>query len=266
MSAFILLSPNSSTGYTDELRAKHRQHLLELNQKPDNAGVKTAAESSQSRLRIAIGKHRKSVAALAPQIPVEPLADEDPLHEAELILPSSLSLVDRTEYGWAQMAGVELKLRIGLIYDILQALKKALAVKSYLSRQSKQPSNKAHQTRSMSQVTEAAKKVDYLKKAYRRCFKTLLSLGPSTLELGNLQELKEEDVQMLSSWLEEERYKKASTLPGQGPSDGTSRELPWIWRISPIAVEPGEDVSEAVEKWNKEGMWLPPEARLSLSN
>lgn len=223
-----------------------------MSKAPNNSQLKSAAESSQRRLRIAIEKHRKAVTAIAPQIPMEPLAEEEPLHELTLILPSTLAVEEREEFGLQQLSNMEKKLRLGLLYDILDALKKALAVKSYLSRLSREPANKSLQTRAMSQVSKSATKVADLKRVYRRCFSALLSLGPSASELGNLQELKEEDLVMLSSWMEEKRYEKESTLPGRGAKEG-ERALPWIWRITPIVLAPGEEMSEALKRYNREG-------------
>lgn len=164
-----------------------------------------------------------------------------------LTLPSAFNSSQRTALGLTMLATIETKLRIGNGHDILEKLRKALGLRSFLTRNARnQKAGYKGYTRSQAEIRRAQSIVKQWGHAYRRNWAALVALDISGPILRGLEELKSDDLKLLGVWLEDEQYRNPTG------------SLPWIWRVSPLVREGDDAVDDdelatMVADWNEEG-------------
>lgn len=167
------------------------------------------------------------------------------IQDIRVIFPSSFrDSGARLDLGLRNMEEWETALRIGHGHDLLVKLRGALGVKSYLSKhQTSNARGYAETGRVGSARTRAGNNVKLIAKLYRVNWAALVTLGMTDPEkLKGLQPLQDADLAMLSSWLEEGRYR-------------TREALPWVWKLESLVNNNvnSEDVADRIRAWNTEG-------------
>lgn len=164
-----------------------------------------------------------------------------------LTLPSAFTASQRMALDLNMLAAVETKLRIGNGHDILEKLRKALGLRSFLTRSARnQRAGYKGYTRSQAEIRRAQSIVKQWGHAYRRNWAALVALDVTGPILRGLQELKSDDLKLLGAWLEDEQYRNPTA------------NLPWIWRVSPLVREEDnamddDELAAMVADWNEEG-------------
>lgn len=182
------------------------------------------------------------------------------LWAASLILPSSFTRAQRETLGLQELGSIESELRIGHGHDILEKVRKALSIRSFLSKRARMRTNYRTHTRSQEEIHRSQIIVRQWAEIYRKNFKALVKLEISGPILRGLQELKDGDLTMLSAWMDNEQYWDPSS------------SLPWIWKVSPLMEDHSDNqpdtdkVTELVASWNYEGANLSDFLLLSSCN
>lgn len=127
-------------------------------------------------------------------------------HKDPIIVPSRLSPRQQQTYGLQRLAKQEKQLRIGQAFDALVQLRKALGVRSFLTRHARKSNSYNITTRAQETLKRAELTVKQWAAAYRHCWDALVRLEASDSELKGLRALNQEDLVLLSTWLEEEKY------------------------------------------------------------
>lgn len=168
---------------------------------------------------------------------------------ARITLPSSFTPSQRHALGLEWLAEIEIKLRIGHGHDILDSLRKALGLRSFLTRHSRQQrvGYKGY-TRSQNEIRRAQSIVKQWGHTYRRNWAALVALEVEGPILRGLQELKSDDLKLLGAWLEDEQYRNPTA------------NLPWIWRVSALSAvgkqQDDDEIATMVADWNEEGTYF----------
>lgn len=242
----------SISGPSNELvpRIKYKHLVKEIGSDPERGpmakvlAMKTKLQSALQDHYTAIGRLCPALAALVDLTPDEP-------HLDGVLLPSTLTEQQRVECALDRPARVEMEMRIGHAYDCLDAIRKALSLRSFLSRHTKRANGHVMTTKSMESIRRANHKVQTYAQAYRKTFTALKALGTRDPRMSCLRELEPPDLVMLATWLEEGKYS----------SREEQSRLPWIWTMAPLYEEgevgagPNEDIAGRVNQWNQEG-WL----------
>lgn len=166
---------------------------------------------------------------------------------ATVTLPSSLAGLARTRLGLDSLACAEVEIRIGHAFDCLESLRRALGVRSFLTRHAKKARGYEKSTREQAAIKKSEGTVKTYTHAYRKTWSALSNLNVPAHRLGNLRALAEADLIMLSTWLEEEQYRSRNAV------------LPWIWEVAsmPSGLDDGErEMAERVSEWQDEGEHL----------
>lgn len=223
------------------IRAKYIQLLA---QQPSNEleHLKQAyllkLKSQKTKLEVGIKFHYQSLEKLAPLIPASYLAPKAP-HKDPITLPSNFDPDKWSKYGLVHLVTIEQKLRIGQAFDCLEKLKKALGVRSFLTRHARKSNGYTVATRAQETLRRAEVTVKQWAAAYRRVWGALMELETPASKLRGLRPLLDTDLVLLSSWLEEEKYRDRGTT------------LPWIWALLPLKDR--DDIERSVSEWSEEG-------------
>ncbi|KAG8919084.1 hypothetical protein FRC02_001929 [Tulasnella sp. 418] len=228
-----------------------RTHLVNQGLSPsEEAKLKVAATALQKR----IDKHYHLLRNFAPSIPAELLQAGDEVNSSAIVLPSSLSDARRLAFGLEPLTQVEVELRVGHLHDILEKLRRALGSRSYLSRHSGSARGYKLSTRAQESIRDAELVVKQRGRGYKYAWDALVKLiGEKKAAAMGLQPLHDDDLVMLSSWLEDARYTKKES------------RLPWIWTMAPfnnsktnIEVEQlsQDELGKRVDEWNCEAARL----------
>lgn len=223
------------------------------NKEKGGAPIKPAAIKAIGRskelLKTSLSDHNRAMLILAPSL--QNVGDspqsrkKTSLWSVQILLPSSFSKTQRENLGLAALAKMEAGLRVGHGHDVLEKLRKALGVKSFLAKRANDRTNYRYHTRSEGEVRRAQSIVNQWASIYRKNWDGLTSLDVRGPVLKGLQELKKEDQVLLGAWLEDEQYARPSTA------------LPWIWKVSPLLASEKDlsdgKVAELVSSWNEEG-------------
>jgi len=189
----------------------------------------------------------------------EPL-ESDPSPEKQVLrLPSDYSRDSYERLGLLVLANTEALLRVAQCHDAIKKLRSALGLKSFMI-QGKYTSGGGQRslTRSESDIGKAQKQVDKWKDVYRRAWGALGKLRGEGHEdsTGMLRRLEDDDLVMLSQWMEDHRYwrEEGEAAEARAGQRGEGRRtLPWIWKNEfPIHMS-GDTLDEAVEKWRTDG-------------
>jgi len=173
---------------------------------------------------------------------------QDEAHVDPILLPSRLNPQEWQVYQMDRMTSLEMKLRLGHAFDLVLQARRALTVKSWVSRESWRATGGTTMTRSIASISRAEEKVQIIHKAYNANHHALVALQCTDLLMSHLRDMRESDVTMLSKWLEDELYK----------SKDRRECLPWIWTLAPLAT--GEDMQQddglaaRFVEWNQEGI------------
>lgn len=135
---------------------------------------------------------------------------------------------------------------MGIAHDILEKVRRSLAVRSYIQRSTRRALGYKGLKKSTQSLRRARLSLAKFTKRYRtnwEAMQRLINSAPFALyDLGGLQPIDEKDLCMLSRWKEADRH------------DATS-DLPWIWKVSGFhATTLGADPSE---EWELEGTPAP---------
>lgn len=173
-------------------------------------------------------------------------------HKDPILLPSQLSPTQQQQFGMVKLAQQEAWLCVGLAFDALLKLRKALAVRSWLTCHAHKTSGYSVNTRTQETFKHAEVSVQQWAKAYQRSWDALVKLEAEEPILHGLQPLQPGDLLLLSTWLEEERYRD------QGST------LPWIWAVAPL---PQQDVNmtAAIQDWGDKGLTFMKRVKLQLT-
>ncbi|KAG8902439.1 hypothetical protein FRC00_007975 [Tulasnella sp. 408] len=238
----------------ETLQAKYVQLL---GQQPSNGleHLKQAyllkLKSQKTKLEVGIKFHYQSLEKLAPLVPASYLAPKAP-HKDPITLPSNFEPDKWSEYGLLHLAAIEQKLRIGQAFDCLEKLKKALGVRSFLTRHARKSNGYRVATRAQETLKRAEVTVKQWAAAYRCVWDALMHLETPASKLRGLRPLLDGDLVLLSSWLEEEKYRDRGVT------------LPWIWALLPLKDK--DDIERSVSEWSAEVVrleWLHARAALA---
>lgn len=218
-------------------------------------GMAEKLERQRSKLEEALITHYRTLLALAPSLRTLPgsvnLAPINPLNDP-VLLPSGLTAAQREASGVQEMARMEAVVRVGLGFDQVSSLQKALGMRSALSTRAR----KQILTRAEGTYKTAEMQVRALTMGYRRNWAAMDQLAIPTPDRKGLQVLLESHVQDLSKWLSGPAMGRTKNTPEQD-----DRDLPWIWTVNPIEEFDVNSAPEAmqayVERWNFEGGFDP---------
>lgn len=206
-------------------------------------------QSRRETVERLLQEHYRGMRVIAPGLAGYDLspenADSDPI-----CLPSTFSTEDRDTHALNGLAKLEIALRVGQCHDDLVSIRRALSVRSHLTRHSRQPLGYGTATRVQDTVRRAAQIVTSLAQVYRRHYEGLVKLGASEVMRCGLRPLEASDLIMLSDWIEE-----------RGFTSGQRVALPWIWTLTENQWAEGEEhevgeVDRAMTAWNSEGKFL----------
>ncbi|KAG9016017.1 hypothetical protein FRB90_003840 [Tulasnella sp. 427] len=223
-------------------QAKYNQ-LLSQQRKNPLPGLKTVfadkLKKRKAKLDAGLMLHYQFLRTITPDAPGIQLNPKE-AHKDQILLPSRLTGFQRQALGLQSLAHLEKKLRIGQAFDILVRLRKALGVRSFLTRHARKSNGYNVTTRAQETLKRAEVAVQQWAAAYHRCWAALTCLEATQIELKGLRDLNNGDLLLLSTWLEDEKYRD------RGAS------LPWIWTVAPLPQHEG-DLAESVKAWSEEG-------------
>ena len=208
--------------------------------KDDDTKHEKFIESARHQMAIALAAYYPILQTLAPFISgyAPPtghtgyvLEPSDPASDP-ILMPSRFDAKERKSFQLDEMTEVEIKLRTAHCHEYLGKLRKALGVRSWLTRHSTKFNGTNRTTRAQEVMNRAETSVKEAAHAYERSHAHLLQLCDAT-DLGGLKNLEKDDLQLLSSWLEGDHYKKSSSLDNR-----QSKKLPWIWTIGQEESDP----------------------------
>ncbi|KAG8915030.1 hypothetical protein FRC00_008546 [Tulasnella sp. 408] len=224
-------------------QAKYIQ-LLKSHSKILLPGLKSSLQEKivkhKARLEAGLKSHYEFLRSQGLSLPLSQLTPKE-VHKDPILLPSQLSPAQQQQFGMVKLAQQEERLRIGLAFDALLKLRKALGVRSWLTRHARKTSGYSVNTRTQETFKRAEMSVQQWAKAYQRSWDALMKLGAQEPALHGLQPLQPGDLLLLSTWLEEERYRN---------QDST---LPWIWAVAPLPQQ-DVNVTAAIQDWGDEGL------------
>ncbi|KAG9017173.1 hypothetical protein FRB90_001477 [Tulasnella sp. 427] len=240
-----------NTALTLETTQVKYVQLLEQHHKTSLPGLKTSLNDKirkhKARLEIGLEAHYAFLRSQGLPLPIAQLTPQEP-HKDPIIVPSGLSVTHRQTFNMIRLAKHEQKLRIGLAFNALERLRKALGVRSFLTRHIRKRDGYAANTRTQETFKQAEINVKQWSALYRRSWDALNRLDTDESALQGLRPLDNKDLILLSTWLEQEKYR-----------DRGSR-LPWIWSVAPVAQD-GRDLVSTVQDWGEEE-WVHAKAAL----
>lgn len=142
------------------------------------------------------------------------------VERVRLGLPSSFSMVERTQMGLGRLGEIEIQLREGQANDALEALRAGLAEKSLRFRTEVKPAKgQKTATRAWDSIHRADKQIRIAVRSYRLARSAMEELGAGRHLLNQYQEIKKKDLKMSRDIVEENRVGQRSS------------ELAWFWRL-----------------------------------
>lgn len=216
--------------------------LLEQHRRTALPGLKSSIEEKirkhKGRLETGLDSHYEFLRSQGLPLSASQLYPKEP-HQDPILVPSHLSSAQRQQFGWVKLASHEKQLRIGLAFDALLKLRKALGLRSFVSRHVRKTNGYTINTRTQETLKRAEMTVKHWSAAYRRSWEALMRLGAEGNVLQGLRPLEQKDLVLLSTWLEEEKYRDWGS------------SLPWIWSVAPLPHQE-TDVAAAIEDWSQE--------------
>ncbi|KAG8928508.1 hypothetical protein FRC01_005829 [Tulasnella sp. 417] len=237
----------------EEMQAKLRQRAHDISRLGTNASARMTSQMTNlcNQLQIRLRQHYETLAEIAPQInqaghqirPDAPQSDE-------ILLPSRLTTEQIDELGLGALLRIETQLRVGHAYDAIGSLKKALSMRSFWTRHVKaQYNSETRRTKGQASLRSCQARVKEAARAYTTCYEWLTKCAPDIAEDFGLQKLRNQDLVLLSEYLEEQHYRH------------NGFKLSWIWtlkpKVSPTDEYNGEEKSSSsldaiVQGWQNE--------------
>lgn len=224
--------------------------------------MKAQMTALRNKLEAGLGRHYEMIAEVAPQLAQsghQILPDAPQLDE--ILLPSRLSPEEVDSLGLRPLLDIEVQLRVAHAYDAIAALKKALGMRSFWTRHVQaQYNSQAKRTKGQASLRACQARVKEASRAYSACYDWLHKCAPDVAENFGLQKLRNQDLMLLSEYLEQQHYRY------------NGRKLSWIWTLQPRLSMTNEDEDEEetptgldaiVEGWQNEcecSSWLAESA------
>jgi len=176
-----------------------------------------------------------------------------------LRLPSDYPRESHEWLGLIGLAQTEYSLRVAQVHDAIKKMWNALGLKSFMVK-GKYKSAEGQQALLCSEmeIHRAQSQVKKWKKVYQRTWSAmgkLKGIGKED-ETGQLRELYNGDLLMLSEWMEGHRYwrEMAEMAENEACKKGKGRQdLPWIWKIEFPMHATDAVIDAAVKEWTTEG-------------
>ncbi|KAG8939352.1 hypothetical protein FRC04_006632 [Tulasnella sp. 424] len=229
--------------------------FLEQHRRTALPGLKSSIQEKirkhKGRLETGLDSHYEFLRSQGLPLSASQLHPKEP-HQDPILVPSHLSSAQQQQFGLVKLASHEKRLRIGLAFDALLKLRKALGLRSFVSRHACKTNGYTINTRTQETLKRAEMAVKHWSAAYRRSWEALMRLGAEGHVLQGLRPLEQKDLVLLSTWLEEEKYKDRGS------------SLPWIWSVAPLPHQES-DVAAAIEDWSQEVIrleWVHAKAAL----
>lgn len=202
-------------------------------------------ERLKSRLSTGLEKHYEDLSRLAPGIVGYALRPTEPLASDPILLPSRFKPDEVRTFRAEALLEAERKLRIGHAHDVVNLIREALGIRSYMTRHALKSNGYRENSYAQHSIRRAEANVNTWREVYKQSWKALERLGMKGADLCGLQKLEQEHLVLLGDWLENERYR----------SKASNDRLPWIWTIAAITTDDLTDEAQAeqVRKWNIEG-------------
>ncbi|KAG8929225.1 hypothetical protein FRC01_004669 [Tulasnella sp. 417] len=241
-----------------KLETAQEKYIQLLSQQSGKAlpGVKKSLDEKvkkhKTNLEAGLASHYEFLRSLGGVVSGVQLTPLD-AHRDPIVVPSHLTSTQREAFGLQALIAHEKSLRIGQAFDGLVRVRKALGVRSFLTRHVRKTNGCTVTTRGQEILCRAELTVKQWAAAYRRCWLGLVELEASPIELKGLRALQPNDLVLLSTWLEDEKYRDRGAA------------LPWIWSITPLPQH-GEDVAASVQEWTQEIIrleWVHAKAALT---
>ncbi|KAG8901726.1 hypothetical protein FRC01_009756, partial [Tulasnella sp. 417] len=234
------------------MQAKLRQRAHDISQLGTNASPQMRAQMKAlfDKVVSRLQQHYETLAEVAPQLTLSghQVAPDAP-HTDEILLPSRLTSQQIDSLALRSLLNVEVQLRIAHAYDAITSLRKALALRSFWTRHVKaQYSSESKNTKGQASLRSCQARVKEASRAYSTCYDWLMNCAPDAADKFGLQKLQNQDLMLLSEYLEEQHYRH------------NGRRLSWIWTLQPKSSmeETGADESTpdsllaVVEGWQNE--------------
>lgn len=223
-------------------RAKYRELVKQLSPGSENTTLLAQISRKKAKVELLLKRHYEALSVVAPGLAHLNLSPDDLLKDP-ILLPSSFTTAEREVLELRHLASVEIKLRVAQCHEALEKLRRSLGVRSFLTRHGLKTNGHEARTRAQDAIKRAEHVVKQWAFLYRRGWDRLKVLGADTTTLGTLQVLHGSDLVMLSSWLEDEAYRKKHV------------QLPWIWTtaLRPVEGALQPEVQNKLIAWNEEG-------------
>lgn len=216
--------------------------MKKLGQNKDDKSLAAVVSEKRAKLESQLKEHYRVLKIIAPGLVGRVSLIPDAPHKDRILLPSFFTSTQRTTLGLTRLVTTEITLRVAQCYDTLEKLRKALGVRSFLSRHARHSNGYNNSTRAQASLRNSEHNVKQWAIIYRRSYKALLDLGASAAKRRTLRNLEESDLVLLSSWLENEEYKSKD------------KALPWIWTVAQQSSVSGSgDIVKKIQEWNEEG-------------
>lgn len=184
------------------------------------------------------------------------LGDLERLQESDIAHASSFPLQAFDTPEFRSFGELELRVRVGHGHDLLDRIRKGIGLKTFLWRWHKEEAKGQAMSQRVSAARDRAKRnLDYSTKQYGQNWKKIQKLceglqvpvddSHHSIEvLKGLKEVRNDDLRMLSDWVDDYRDYKPNRY----------ERMPWIWKVG--RYEPGRSNSHCkgiVEEWEEEG-------------
>ncbi|KAG9014679.1 hypothetical protein FRB90_005207 [Tulasnella sp. 427] len=224
----------------EELQTKLIQRAQELSQlSAPTAQLTNQVAKLRQNLEAGLSRHYSLLLDVAPQFRESGrclVPDIESPQTDEILLPSRLSPTQVQDLGIKDLLDVEVQLRVGHACDCIQALKKALSLRSFWTRHTRaQHSSQTKKTKNQASLRNSQLRVKEASRAYSTCYAWLVQIAPDVASRFGLRPLVRDDLALLSEYLEGEKYKNRNG------------ELPWIWRIQPNTDTVSMEIEEVAE-------------------
>ena len=166
-------------------------------------------------------------------------------------LPSVFPLHHSAEGSFRLYCECEFKLRVGHGHDLLNSIRNAIGLGTFLSRYHKHTWGIQANERVCSQRKRAGQNLQHLTKQYRKNWEQLCHLRfllnhEAYDALQGLEELLDHDLRYLNNWVSIDDPINAG-VKKSGP-------LPWIWKVTMLEIDQQPTgLRSAIKEWESEG-------------
>ncbi|KAG8914912.1 hypothetical protein FRC00_009770, partial [Tulasnella sp. 408] len=209
----------------EEMQAKLRQRAHDIARLGSNASprMKSQMANLHKRLEGRLQQHYEKLSEIVPQLSQagHQICPDAPQND-EILLPSRLNDEEIEHLGLGSLLQVEMQLRVGHAYEAIASLKKALSMRSFWTRHVKaQYVSQARRTKGQTSLQSCQARVKEASRAYTTCYNWLVKCAPEIAQDFGLQQLRNQDLMLLSEYLEQQHYRY------------NGQKLSWIWTLKP---------------------------------